>query len=104
MAAPLHRKPRAHGGSPCASRSAILAGESNALGADTRADEQPPELLAPRGDVPFWFEVGPREAIADGTLRITSWMFQPLESQSDRLADMAGRAADRVLQAVVVRR
>jgi hypothetical protein len=30
-------------------------------------------------------------------------MFQPLESQSDRLADMAGRAAD-LLQAVVVRR
>jgi hypothetical protein len=62
----------------------VVAGQSNAVGAGTRTDELPPELLAPRADIPFWFEEGAREALTDPTLRISSaGLFQALQPQSD---------------------
>jgi cysteine-rich repeat protein len=62
----------------------ILAGQSDAVGFGSNAADLPPELFAPRPDIPFWFAEGPIFALAFEVFWITSGSaFVPLGFQSD---------------------
>lgn len=62
----------------------ILAGQSNAVGYGSNANQLPPELYAPQTDVLFWYEEGPYNSIHNPSWRISSGgQFVPLRYQTD---------------------
>jgi hypothetical protein len=73
----------------------VLAGQSNALAAGTRADELPLELAAAEPGIAFWFEEGPLSTIMAPGVRLTSaGAFQPLQFQSDPEGALFWRTGD----------
>ncbi len=62
----------------------ILAGQSNAVGFGSDANELPPALQSPQNDILFWFEEGPFNSVNDPGLRINSGdAFVALQFQTD---------------------
>lgn len=62
----------------------VVAGQSNAVGSGSHAQDLPAAWRAPQRDVRFWFEVGPPGSATDASLRVSSGgKFVPLAPQSD---------------------
>ncbi len=61
----------------------VLAGQSNAVGYASDANELPPALSTPVADVSFWYEIGPIQGIGNPAQRVRSTALEPLLFQSD---------------------
>jgi|GEM_PF-1545605 len=61
----------------------IVAGQSNAVGFGSDANDLPPALSVPQTDILFWFEEGPWDSVYDPARRIGSNAWIPLQYQSD---------------------
>lgn len=70
----------------------IIAGQSNAVGYGSSADELPLEFQSPQTDILFWYEEGPAEAVQNMSLRIRSNGFVPLHYQTDSTGATFGGA------------
>jgi len=73
----------------------VLAGQSNAVGFGSDANELPPELYAPQSDVLLWFEEGPYNSVDNPELRISSGeAFVELQFQHDPTGATFGGLVD----------